>query len=78
LTGIQFFRGSDDFIIQKVYLLWLMPVCVGLIMLAASFCHSCQSQVDYNCSLIGLMLLLHWRCIASGWRCIGRFPPAMA
>ncbi len=32
-------RGSDDFIRQKVYLLRLMPVCVGLIMLAAYFCH---------------------------------------
>jgi hypothetical protein len=37
---------------QKVYLLRLMPVCVGLIMLAAYFCHSCCSQVEYNCSLI--------------------------
>jgi hypothetical protein len=30
----KFFSGPDDFIIQKVYLLRLMPVCVGLIMLA--------------------------------------------
>jgi hypothetical protein len=29
-----------------------MPVCVGLIMLAAYFCRSCISQVKYNCSLI--------------------------
>jgi hypothetical protein len=37
----KFFRGSDDFLMQKVYLLRLMPVCVGLIILAAYFCHSC-------------------------------------
>ncbi len=30
----EFFRGSNDFIMQKVYLLWLMPVCVGLIMVS--------------------------------------------
>ncbi len=37
---------------QKVYLLWLMPVRIGIIMLAAYFCHSCCSQEEYNCSLI--------------------------
>jgi hypothetical protein len=37
---------------QKVYLLRLMPVCMGLLMLAAYFCNSCYSQVVYNCSLI--------------------------
>jgi hypothetical protein len=26
----ELFRGSNDFIVQKVYLLRLMPVCVGL------------------------------------------------
>jgi hypothetical protein len=36
----KFFRGSDDFILKKVYSLRLMPVSVGLIMLAAYFCHS--------------------------------------
>jgi hypothetical protein len=32
----EFFRGSNDFIVQKVYvyLLLLMPVCVGLIMVS--------------------------------------------
>ncbi len=30
----EFFRGSNDFIMQKVYLLQLMPVCVGLIMVS--------------------------------------------
>jgi hypothetical protein len=39
---------------QKVYLLCLMPICVRLIIFATSFCHSCLSQVDYNCSLIKL------------------------
>ncbi len=34
---IQQYRGSDDFITQKVYLLRLISVCVGLIMLAAYF-----------------------------------------
>jgi hypothetical protein len=37
---LKFFRCFDDFIMQKVYSLWLMPVCVGLIMLAAYFCNS--------------------------------------
>jgi hypothetical protein len=29
-----------DFIVQKVYLLCLMPVCVGLIMVSVYFCQS--------------------------------------
>ncbi len=33
----EFFRGSSDFIMQKVYLLRLMPVCVGFIMVTWSF-----------------------------------------
>ena len=33
----EFFRGSNDFIVQKVHLLWLMPVCVGLIMVSCLF-----------------------------------------
>jgi hypothetical protein len=38
---------------QKVYLLRLMPCSLRwLIMLAAYFCISCKSQVEYNCSLI--------------------------
>ncbi len=32
-----FFRGFNDFIIQKVYLLRLMPVCVGLTMVSCLF-----------------------------------------
>jgi hypothetical protein len=32
---LNFLGGSDDFIVQKVYFLRLMPGCVGLIMLAA-------------------------------------------
>jgi hypothetical protein len=31
----NFFRCSNDFVVQKVYFSWLMGVCVGLIMLAA-------------------------------------------
>jgi hypothetical protein len=36
----EFFRGSNDFLVQKVHLLRLMPACVGLVMvsLAAYFC----------------------------------------
>jgi hypothetical protein len=34
---VEFFRGFDDFIIEKVYLLRLMPVCVGLIMVSCLF-----------------------------------------
>jgi hypothetical protein len=37
---------------QKVYLLLLMPVCVGSVILAAYFCHPCLSQLEYNWSLI--------------------------
>jgi hypothetical protein len=33
----EFFRGSNDFIVQKVHLLRLMPVCVGLIMVSCLF-----------------------------------------
>jgi hypothetical protein len=40
------------FLGAPMILLRLMPVCVGLIMLAAYFCHSCKSQVEYNCALI--------------------------
>ncbi len=34
---IEFFRGSNDFIVQKVHFLRLMPVCVGLIMVSCLF-----------------------------------------
>jgi hypothetical protein len=37
---------------QKVYLLLFMTVFIGLIILAAYFCHSCLSQAECNCSLI--------------------------
>jgi hypothetical protein len=47
-----FFRAADDFTMQNVYLLKLMPVCVGLIMLAENFCHSCLTLVESNCSLL--------------------------
>jgi hypothetical protein len=66
----------NDFIRQKVSLLRLMPVCVGSIMLAAYFCHSSQSQGEYNCSLIKVDWLD--ASIVSGWRCIGCLPPALA
>jgi hypothetical protein len=33
----EFFRGFNDFIIQKVYLLRFMPVCVGLTMVSCLF-----------------------------------------
>jgi hypothetical protein len=41
--------GSDDFIRQKVYLLRLMPVCVGLIMLAAYFCYPANHKWSIMC-----------------------------
>jgi hypothetical protein len=44
----EFFRGND-FIMQKVYLLLLMPICVGLINGSCLFfCQSPQLQVEYN------------------------------
>jgi hypothetical protein len=36
---------------QKVYLLQVIQVCIGLIVLTAYFCHSCKSEAEYNCSL---------------------------
>jgi hypothetical protein len=48
----KFFRRFIDFILQKVYFAQLIRGYVGLIMLAAYFCHSCQSQVEYICVLI--------------------------
>jgi hypothetical protein len=33
----EFFRGSNDFIVQKVNLLRLMTVCVGIIMVSCLF-----------------------------------------
>ncbi len=36
----------------KMYFAWYMRVCVGLRMLAAYFCHSRLSQVEYNCAMI--------------------------
>jgi hypothetical protein len=55
---------------QQVYLLLLMPVGVGLIILATYFCHSCLSQVEYNCLLIKVdwlnaciaLMALYWSC----------------
>jgi hypothetical protein len=33
----EFFRGFNDFIVQKVHLLRLVTVCVGLIMVSCLF-----------------------------------------
>jgi hypothetical protein len=57
LTFFNIFSCSTNFITQKVYFSRFMRVYVGLIMLAAYFCHSCKSQVEYNCSLIKVDLL---------------------
>jgi hypothetical protein len=61
-------------IMQKVYLLRLMPVCFGLIMLAAYFCHSCYSYVEYNACIalrvIGAVLVVflrRWRKSSNQW-----------
>jgi hypothetical protein len=75
---ITFFRYLSDFITQKVYFLRLTRVYVGLIMVAAYFCHSCYSQVEYNCSLIKVYLLAACICTKSGWLCIGRLALASA
>jgi hypothetical protein len=48
LQNLAYLRGSDDFIIQKVHLLRLMPVCVGLILVSCLFCQPPQLQVEYN------------------------------
>jgi hypothetical protein len=34
---LKYFGGSDDFIMQKVYLLRVMPVCIGFIMVSCLF-----------------------------------------
>ncbi len=48
VLGLNIGRGSNDFILQKVYITRLQQVYVDLIMLAAYFCHSCSSQVEHN------------------------------
>ncbi len=50
----KYFRSSEDFIMQKVHLLRSVAVYVGLIILAAYFCQSCLSHLEYNCSLIAV------------------------
>ncbi len=57
----KFFRCTNDFILQKVYFSRLRQVYVGLIMLAAYFCQSCNHKWD-NCELIELAWLA--ACIA--------------
>ncbi len=37
---LKFLGSSDDFIMQKVYVLRLMPDCIGLIMVGCLFCQS--------------------------------------
>ncbi len=69
----NFFKCTSEFITQEVYFLAVMRIYVGLIMLAAYFCHSRSSQVeqlfiDKN----GLACSLY--CTKSGRRCIGRLP----
>ncbi len=49
---LNFFRGFNDFIIQKVYLLWLMPVCVGLTMVCLLLIFVCPP--NYKRSIIEL------------------------
>jgi hypothetical protein len=63
---------------QKVYLLQLMTVCVGLRMLASHFCHSCQLQVEYNSSLTKVDWLDACIALRVVGACIGCFPPALA
>ena len=65
----EFFRGSNDFIVQKVYLLRLMPVCVGLIMIAAYLC--ALIKVDWLAACIEL------RVVGAVWYWLF-FPPALA
>ncbi len=43
-----FFRYLSEFTEPFTYFFRLMRVFVGLIMLAAYFCQSCKSQVEYN------------------------------
>jgi hypothetical protein len=55
MTGpFLLFSCSNDFITR------LMRVYVDLIMLAAYFCRSCQSQVEYNCSFAKSDWLATW------------------
>jgi hypothetical protein len=71
------FRSSDDFTMQKVYLLRLMPVCVGLIMvsclllsfmLIASGVYLFIDKSRLSCSLY---------CTKNSWLCICYFPPGV-
>jgi hypothetical protein len=64
-TGhFKLFRCSNDFITQKVYFSRLMPVCIGLIMLAALafplitvWCNSALIKVDRLAACIALRVV---------------------
>ncbi len=65
-----FFMCSIDFIFQKEYFSRLMWVYVGLILLAAYFCHSFLSQVEFCIALrvVGAVLVVflrRWRKICT-------------
>ncbi len=49
---LKFFRVSDDFMMQKVYVLRLMSVCVGLIMVSRLFLSFLIITMEYNWSWI--------------------------
>jgi hypothetical protein len=53
MTGPFFYCSKDS-------IMWLLRVYVGQITLAFYFCHSCQSQVEYNCSLAKSDWLATW------------------
>jgi hypothetical protein len=57
----EFFRGSNDFWVQNVYLLRLMPVCVGLIMVSCLFLliHLITSEVKLYRAECKAACLLH-------------------
>jgi hypothetical protein len=64
----EFFRGSNDFIVQKVHLLRLMPVCVGLIMVSCLVLLVPWLQVEYSWTGLNVKLLAAFAgCILLFW-----------
>ncbi len=53
----ELFKGANDFIMKKVYLLWLMPVCIGLAMVSCLFLSVPPTQVEYNWTGLNVKLL---------------------
>ncbi len=64
--GRGWFFNFLDFIMQKVNLLWLMPVWVGLIMLAIQV-HRLEMPTILR---VRSVMMVFWAQLAEGWGCL--------